>query len=323
MRLPLILCIGLLGAVLACEQIVEEPLPPHTPSLVLYAFLEPGQPIDAYLSRSFGALDKLTIEQLIVDDAEASLETGGQTLPLTFRDTLYTLPWLGTTQLTGKYEAGRVAASGETYTFRVSHPDYEAVTATTTVPQLPVVRRAWIEANVARITDPLGGDGGSQSLLKVEIDDPAGPGDYYEISAASILFSYPNYGPGLNWEILFVQGEAEISSEGTYEARRRAVPDDAFDGQTTVLSFLITLPNAYDDPATQDTLSLDIQNIVVETRTYGTAYAQYLEKLELQRATQSGGLNLFPAEAVVVTSNVAGGYGIVASYGAKRDSFPQ
>ncbi|RMG55928.1 MAG: DUF4249 family protein [Bacteroidetes bacterium] len=322
MRISLFLILTALTGLLACEQIVEEPLPPHTPRLVVFAFWEAGQPLDAYVSRSYGALEDLTAEEVLIRDATVSLEIDGQPIPLTYRDTTYE-PWpgFGQTFYTGKYEAERDAEADKIYTLRVSHPDYESVQATAVVPRPPVVRRAWIERDVFRTVDPLGNDQGSQSLLHVEVEDPAGVGDYYEVRDVDLWYEYPGFRPGLQRETLYVPGEAVIASEGGYAPGSRAIPDTDFDGQSGTLTFLISLPSAYDEPAMQD--SLVIQSLVMTVRTFGATYAGYLEKLDLQRETQNGGLNFFPAEAVVVPSNVEDGYGIVAGISAHRDSFPQ
>ncbi|GAB4421729.1 MAG: hypothetical protein OHK0039_36970 [Bacteroidia bacterium] len=303
----------------ACDAIVDRPLPEHTPRLVVNAFFQPGLPMDVYLTRSYGPLEDLSLDDILVSDARVELFKSNQSLGvLPYRDTVFNAnPFPGEPNVSGKYESAQVADTGATYTLRISHPTYGEAEATTRIP-LPVrVRRVWVEQSVAQTIDNFGNTQGFQSLVYVEIDDPAGEVNFYEFGA-KLWVQDSLYGSDPFVYDAFLYGTATPGTNGGYDFDS-ALPNDAGkDGQTITYVFLTYLHNAYEEKRT-----IDIQSVVLTSSSYNEDYARFKEELNRQRSTNTGGFTLIPPEAVIVYSNVEGGYGIFSGITTSRDSFPQ
>ncbi|MEO1448298.1 MAG: DUF4249 family protein, partial [Bacteroidota bacterium] len=99
----LILAIGLS----ACESDLDVPLPPHTPKLVVNAYLTPTEPAQVYVSRSIATLEKVEVEDLILKDATVEIwENDTKIQTLAFRDSAFvdSLVWNYPNIYAGTYE---------------------------------------------------------------------------------------------------------------------------------------------------------------------------------------------------------------------------
>ena len=310
----------LFGLILtACDAVVDEPLPEHEPKLVLNGYLQPDRPIEVYLSRSYGLLERIdSVGEILITDANVELLSEGQLLStMTYRDTLIDqfFPFFGKT---GKYSAeGFVGESGKTYTVRASRNGYEPIEATTTLPSLANILTAEIEQNVARPRDAFDDFSSSQSLLKVTVDDPPQEENYYSFEL-TIWYSDSIF-PQRQQAFIFVEGLARPSDNGGFTADETIISDADFDGQIHTLDLLIQLPNAYLGP--DEIYNLDIEAIVLQTTTSNADYARY--KLDEQKQNRSGGFDFFPPESVVVYDNVENGFGILGGFVVSRDSIVQ
>ncbi|MEM7375048.1 MAG: DUF4249 domain-containing protein [Bacteroidota bacterium] len=305
----------------ACDGLVTEPLPEHTPQLVLNGFFEPDKPMDVYLSRSYGLLEQIdSAAQIMIEDATVELLEDGQVLAeMIYRDTIID-PFISFARdrRLGKYSAaGLTAESGKTYTVRATRSGYEPIEASTTIPFPANVLAVEIDQNVARVQEPFQQTSRSQSIARITLADPADIVNYYSFGI-SIWFFDSAFQSQSQTEILSI-GLAERSDNGGFESGETIVSDQEFDGETATLEFLIDLPTSWLDRS--EIYELAIDSIVVFSTSSNHDYAQYSIK-KRQQAGGLGGFDFFPSESVVVYDNVEGGFGILGGFVIRRDKFP-
>ena len=301
----------------ACEITLNVPLPEHEEKLVVNAMLQTGETFDIYLTRSYGPLENVRPADILIDNAVVELINGANVSEtLTYKDTVIGggLP----DEISGKYFSLNSVIEGETYTVKVSHPDYPDVMGTTTIPLAIEITDAGLEQNVTREIDQ-DGTGRYQSILNVDIIDEAGIDNFYEIF---MILSYidPNQPNFPFTEFVEIEGIAQLGANNAYTAETPVISDETFDGQATTLELLCHLPNAFDDPtAIQD---YQVTQIVLFTISANGDYAEYFRKLDIQ-AGNANDIQLFPSEAAVVPNNVENGYGVIGGYTTSFDTIPQ
>lgn len=308
----------LLLGMIACQTTLDIPLPPHESRLVLNAFLEPGQALDLYLTRSYGPLEAPSIQEQLIADASVQLSIDGQDVgEFVYRDTTF-FPGATGDEVSGKYTNPTTVQSGQQIKVVISHPDYETIEAETQIPAPIQIVDARIEQNVVREIFP-DGRGRFQSLLQLTIDDPAGIANYYVVDA-DIEYEDPNF-PGQPLRALAnVSGLARLGEDGVYTSDGGLFGDEDFDGQTETIALLCELPNAFNEPA--DVQTLDIKTIYVYAIAADEAYARYQLNLAAQQ-NGFGGITILQTEPVIVFSNIQNGYGILGSSISSLDSIAQ
>ena len=308
-----ILSVAILGVLSSCQKDLNVPMPEHTPRLVVNSFLDPGKPVDVYLSRSYGPLEDIDKLDLLIKDAVVEIWKDEQKLQtFTYQDTtvdMFDFETGGTyQQQLGKYTDPdfRVEA-GQTYTLKVSHPDYEDVSARTTAPEMPEIISAEIEQNVARETS-IGEFSAAQSLLHIKIKDPSLSGESYFIQI-DLEYEDP-IEPGL-WvteSLSEVAGPvARRNHEGAYEVETAWLKDDSRSGDTVSGDILVILPYAYMERSQYK--PLNIRNMLIKLHTVNEESRLYIDELFTQRDNLDG-FDIFPTESVVVYNNIENGYGI-------------
>ena len=296
---------------LSCERALDVPFPEHEPKLVVNAFLDAGKPIDVYLSRSYGALENFKGDDLNVSDATLELFLDGTRLgqmeakDTLIQDTLFNGTVESRTLV--KYQApGLLAAHGGKYEIKASHSKYPAVLAQTVVPGQSVISNIELKQNVYRFSSSEGFSE-SQSLLRVNIQDPSGEKNFYRIRL-DIEIEVPGFPDEKYRASIFVAGpERGRDANGAYKTNGPWLSDEGRDGQSWLQDFVVTLPNAY-DPG-DEIMDLPISKAYLTVYSANEDSYQYLEKLA-QQSESNDGFALFPPEAIVVFSNVEGGHGI-------------
>ena len=307
---------------LACERALDVPFPEHDPKLVVNAFLDGGKPIDVYLSRSYGALENINGVDLNVADASVELLVDGVSLgQMTYKDSV-----IQDTLFDGSVESktlakyhmpGILAAHGKTYEIKASHPEYPAAISQTKVPGQAEVYQAILNQNVYRFTDSEG-FGEFQSLLSVNIKDPAGEKNFYRIKL-EIEVEAPGFPDSKYRTEVFVSGPSiGRDANGSYRTDGFWLSDEGNDGQSWVQDFVITLPNAYEP--VDEIIELPVSRIFVTLYTANEDSYKYLDKLTKQNEANDG-FELFPPEAIVVYSNVEGGFGIFGGLNVMKMEF--
>ncbi|MEL6674764.1 MAG: DUF4249 domain-containing protein [Bacteroidota bacterium] len=308
--------IFLLVGALACEQTLDRPLPEHTPRLVVYGFLSPGEIVDVYVSRSYGPLDELSIDELLIPDASLDLKLGSSSYTdPTYIDTIFFPSDPNTATGAYRFAAARPEV-GQTVSLEVSHPDYETVSAQTVVPNPIEVVGGNLEQNAYREVQP-DGSGEYQSLLHITVDDPADITNFYRVGECWMGVEDPNQPNNLIWEPVEVLGPAVLSQSGGYVADGTYASDESINGQVGDLTFLVRLRNAFDDPAQIQEFA--VREVAVFTETADEAYARFQEDLDLQR-NSLGGISLTAPEPIIVFSNIENGYGLLGGLVTSRDT---
>ena len=280
----LLLGLPLLCALSACERIIEPDLPEHTPRLVLQAFFTPDSTWVAFVGRSAGILESLPSRERSVAEATVELLAGDRVIDeLKFfqRERVYV--WEKTP-----------LQAGESYSLRVSAPGFATIQATDAIPRpVPTAIVSYITNTFSRSESTIKGD----LSIKLEIQDPPGETNYYQIHLFALFSSRREEGS-------FWTKDPSIIADNNETAFFGSAPfftDALFDGQTHE----IELSSNYN--VTEHTrLFLQVLDI-------SETYYEYLKSAKLHEFTQD---NPF-AEPVSVYSNVEGGYGIFVGYSSQ------
>lgn len=309
MRTQLLLLSLLLAA---CEVTIDRPLPPHEPKLVLHAFTQPDDSLRLSLTRSYGPLEKVTVNDLLVDDATVRMWFNGiEQTPVVYRDTVID-PFFGTRS--GYYlPRPAVPREGDRVTIEVSHPEYGTARGETVLPTRAAVVKAEIIQDAFRQSrGDFNGQSYTQSLLRLTFDDPAGVENRYQVTFLRMLTVDPALPGILIPEVVQVYGVATPSSDGGFEASSQFADDDGKDGQQIVVDFLCELPNAFVEPA--QWRAYEIDSLELFFLNANRDFAEYQEKLLLQRDANNGGISLTPSEPVELYDNIEGGFGVVGGF---------
>ena len=275
---------SLLCALSACEQIIEPDLPEHTPRLVLQAFFTPDSTWVAFVGRSAGILESLPSRERSVAEATVELLAGDRVIDeLKFfqRERVYV------------WEKAPLQAE-ESYSLRVSAPGFATIQATDAIPRpVPIAIASYHVNTSVRSESTIKGD----LSIKLEIQDPPGETNYYQIHLFALFSSRREEGSFWTKDPSIIADNNETAFFGTAPF----FTDALFDGQTHE----IELSSNYN--VTEHTrLFLQVLDI-------SETYYEYLKSAKLHEFTQD---NPF-AEPVSVYSNVENGYGIFAGYNSQ------
>lgn len=292
MKTPL-LCLPLLFALSACEQIIEPDLPEHTPRLVLQAFFTPDSTWVAFVGRSAGILETLSERERSVADATVELLAGDQII-----GELKFLQW----ERVYTWEKGALQA-GEFYSLRASAPGFATVQATDAIPRpVPTAIVSYLTNTSSRSEYRIKGD----FSIKLEIQDPPDETNYYQIRSF-FFFDSERYEGSFTTQdpsIIADNGADDPFIEGFFGSAP-FFKDTLFDGQIHE----IELSSNYNAP---EHIRFYVQVLYVSA-----AYYEYLKSARLHESTQD---NPF-AELVSVYGNVENGYGIFAGYSSQTFEF--
>ena len=301
----------------ACEKSVDVQLPPHTPQIVVNARLSAGDSLQVYISRSYGPLEDVTVEDIILPDARVEVFDNEQSLGvLAYRDTLID-DFFGREIVLGKHvHQNHIVQANHTYRIKVSHPDYETVTAETTVPNPMDIENVEIIQNAFR---KVYADGYAeyQSLLRITLNDPVDIENFYSLGNEMIVAYQNNMQPPLFMEYVYIEGVAKEAGDGGYETTGKFANDDAFDGTTATIDYLCYLPNSNLIPT--EIYEYEFTEIEITTFSANADWSKYIEKVQLQRESNIDDIGLFPSESVVVYSNIENGYGIFGGVAQKKE----
>lgn len=327
--------ISLVFVFASCSKDLEIPLPQHEAKLTLYSFLTEDEPIDLYVTRSFGILEKVTVDDIAVKDATVELYKNDQLIDvMVYKDTMvqdtigvYTFsPGPGMPDTTiydvfflegAKYFPSKTLESpkiGDTFRFVVSHPSYGTVQAETKIPEKAMVSNIRIKRDSLTFQD-IEGYEMKWTALKMDINDPVGEGDAY------------NFMVGVDYE----QRDVFPDTTYVYESRdwrwpgteilrdpdgytytdNKALTDEGFDGQLITSLWWIDLDGYNFGNSERVNTQLNIRALSLTK-----SYAKFQEKLRTQTYNRLSGIEsaFVPSEPVVIPSNVEGGYGIVGAF---------
>lgn len=314
----------------ACEKKLNIPLPEHDAKLVINSYLNPGSPLDVYVSRSFGLLENRD-QDYRIKDAVVELFEGDESLGmLTYRDTvvldslIYFQPGSDTAFVLevkelklGKYSSENIEIlPAKSYRVEVAHPTYGKVSSVTKTVSAPEISNVELEQNVVRQLefdyDVF------QSLLKVEVKDSPGEENYYRFEL-EIEFSESSFPEDVFMERVEVSGPA-IQAENGYKVETQWLTDAGKDGQMIRAELLAYLPNSY--APSNEIEKLDIKTLILKVYSANKDTYTYMDKLSKQREAGDD-FSIFPSEAIVVYSNIENGYGIFGGLTSKTYKISQ
>lgn len=320
---------------MACTTNLEVPLPEYPARLTLNTFLTEDQPIDLYLSRSFGLLESIenNVKDILIPDAEVKLYRNGQLidemvyLDSTSLDTIY---WSSVFGFPDSFEVVTrdvvfskfipskeipLPKAGETYRFEVSHPSFESAFAETTIP-FPATLLS-VERVQDSVEDRDFDDGylNRFDAIKIRLEDPIGPHGYNVWGELKGLFEGNESEPFHQQEWCNTEVTREL--DGLVYGNALPIPDDDFEGGTGELITFYRYQGCCGYPEDiQLAKNNEYQEYKLTVFILTKAYADYQTKLIQQRKSRLSGIEsvFVPSEPVVIPSNVEGGFGIVGSY---------
>ncbi|MEM7374015.1 MAG: DUF4249 domain-containing protein [Bacteroidota bacterium] len=319
----------------ACTTNLEVPLPEHPARFTLNTFLTEGQPIDLYVSRSFGLLESVenNVKDILIPDAEVKLYKNGQFLDeMVFvdsssLDTIYLSSVFGFPDsfevvtrdlVSSKFVPSKelpLPVAGDIYRFEVSHPDYEPASAETRIP-FPATLLS-VQRVIDSVEDRDFDDGylNRFDAIKIRLEDPSGPNGYNVWG--ELMYTNPEYGPDTMMQAEWSNTEVVRELDGLVYGNALPIPDTEFDGG---IGELITFYRYQGCCGYPEDIQQGRKNIFHQYKlkvfVLTEAYATYQTKFIQQRQSRLDGIEsvFVPSEPVVIPSNVEGGFGIVGAY---------
>ena len=297
----------LLIALSACTQVIEPDLPEHPPRLVLHAFFTSDGGWTAHVGRSSWILESVPAHdrraRRAVADAEVELLAGDRVVgELEFNDAAQVYVFGDST-----------LQAGETYSLQVSAPGFAPIRATDAVP-----RPVQTSILSYRTSSRPGSETTRDYSIKLEIQDPPGEANYYQISMYRI---YTGRGASRSEVYLSTKDPSILADNsvdgspfegGNFEGSAPYFRDTLFEGRTheielsTDFDSEIQLAGDFDSEP-------DLSGIHLQVLHISEAYYEYLKSARLHDYTRD---NPF-AEPLNVYGNVENGYGIFAGYSSQ------
>lgn len=298
---------------MACERDTNVPLPEHKSRLVVYAMLTAGTNPEVYVTKSVSLNTQLNDKNVLVADATVELfENDSSVGNLIYEETTRkdTTFWGEISdKVTGVYTADNLTISGgKEYELKISHKDFESISAKTTVKALPTISNIRIEENADTKTDEEGYTI-SQTLIHMDITQAANMSNYYRLGLVSTTtYEDPFNEEEFTQDVFYnTEGPAVKDVDG-YKAESPFFSGIGKEGQTLTVSFLL---NLYSDTGgttffeDAEDLDLVLFSINEEGKKFTETFNRQIDAEEL------ADIPIFPRESVVVFSNVENGYGIV------------
>ena len=310
-------CLALLFALSSCEQVIEPDLPEHTPRLVLHAFFIADGIWTAYVGRSSGILESRSLHERSVADAAVELLAGDRVIE--------EMKFL---------EAARVYVfedstleAGETYSLQVSAPGFATIRATDAIPKpVPTSILSYRTNTSVRSRSEISGEFSIElEILELEIQDPPGEANYYQISMYQVstgrgAWRYEGILSTKDPSIMADNGVDESPlEEESFSGEAPYFKDTLFDGRTHAIELtyggvsvlredIVRRAEVAEDDQGPSNLKTYLQVLYISA-----AYYEYLKTARLHDYTRD---NPF-AEPLSVYSNVESGYGIFAGYSSQ------
>ncbi len=190
---------------------------------------------------------------------------------------------------------------GKTYTLIVKHPKYENISATSSVPDIPIISNF-------NLTDYLANyDINSESYLsglELNINDDATTDNYYKLDFVISDGFLSDCGGFISNDIVLVTEDLfEFSPIFLYFS------DELFNGQTYNLSFMASTPQTDKD-----------FSIIYKAKSLSKEHYYYTKKMLIYQHHKENGEMLQAIEPMLMYSNIQNGYGIFAGFSQKIDS---
>ena len=262
----------------SCETIVDLEIEPHESRISVYCMT--GNTINESIicpGYSKGILDEDPPAYL--DNAEIVIRKNGEILNTSFSRGMDYACYLDSNNIP-------IDEEGAEYVLEISHPDYETVTASQILPNIPIINSASYE--VVGNIDPLKGNAYDRMTLR--FNDDAATDDYYHVHAfLRNECCEDDFYSIWTWSDNILLGET-VSSQGLI------FEDNAFSGSEILLN--LKIDNTY----------IETENHYLYIRLSKITRDRFLH-LRSKKNYYDAEFNPF-SEPVTVHSNIEGGYGI-------------
>lgn len=267
---------------ISCEKEVELDIPKSEPQVVVSSILIPGKNVTVNISLSNYVYDT---ENHYISDAEVKI---------TSQNTQYSLVYTDS----GRYVNNDIIVSeGITYFIEVNAPDYNQITAETTVPTATNIDSIQVKRNIG-----IGENGGNLASLSIFFNDNNAYDNYYQHNLKAISDSLHAFGKTSVSK--FISYHKSIIEEGNEESKY--FTNEYFDRSNMAMEFIYDESVALDwnTDSVKYTLYAQLLSISKEMYLYNKSLHNYYinqDNIWL--------LNNPP----VLYSNIKNGYGIFAS----------
>ncbi|WKN31727.1 DUF4249 domain-containing protein [Porifericola rhodea] len=306
----------LIMLLMACESVVTIDVPQEPSRLVLNSIINEDAYIEVFLSRSKYVLSNSQLEA--VDGAEIMLEEDGQVIAR--------LEANRTSTLSGVYTTDYKPKAGNTYTLKASHPDFNSVESSTTIPVVvpihtlkydtTVYEDSYYDYNDSLVTKRYV----SLDDIWLGISDPPEEENFYEIVLyhyyQEVVEMYDEEGNYQGYDTVdyaipvYITSDDPVVSENDffedsgYVGSSLLFSDEIFNGKTYTIHFEESYGSVYYSNKEQE------NEYLLQLRSLNKSQYQYLRSIDLQYDTEG---NPF-SEPAPVYNNIEGGYGIFAGY---------
>lgn len=325
----------LLGSLLACETVVDVPLPTHEPRLVLNALLYDQWTPYIYLSRSRGRTEMLPDSVLKITDASCYLFADGQPIDTLLYQEKRDTVWQDSVNFRIRYESGyrrepMPLVAGTQYRIEATAPGFPPIQATSYLPHFPEPVGVEIDQQIGRDENGL-----PLARVRIQLEDPPGEDNYFQLSV-QIVYSHPDSLDSLRYFYMspyltegalrqeleeYVDLDDLLGSGGSLSFIGNYYNDQGNDGQSYDLEMVMYQPiptgqyypffrNEVNFPAGQAIPEYVIRAVTVQVSTVSKDFYLYETQLALHQQNQSLNLSSLIGEPVLMHSNVENGYGI-------------
>jgi hypothetical protein len=279
----------------SCQKVIEIEYPAVEPRLNVNCLFVPGEPFNVRIGQIRQLNDTLT--PLIVEDAACIIrEKDGQQEQLRYTEN-------------GFYVSEQLIPNpGKIYTLEVSHPDFETVTATDTMPQ--PVEPSEIYFTLNTLYDAL--DESFFHDLNLRFQDIPNYNNYYELR---IVLEEVHDSDTTHTQILMSRtNDLSLQNTGLTDYEPASIPfsDNLFDGQNYFLSTYYRLP--FSGSSGSGEVFYNDHNLIVHFNALSYVHYLYKRKMIMHLMNQESDIFEGVGDPIQMYSNIKNGYGIFAAY---------
>ncbi len=280
----------------SCQKELEINYPDIEPKLVVNCLFTPDSTFSVRVGQMLSLND--TVTSFIINDAQCKIWENG----IFAEDLLYTN--------NGFYVSRNIKAkTGNMYQIEISHPNFETVTATDTIPEPVEVSELYFEHNT--LYDPL--DENYFHDVNIRFQDNVAKQNYYELKL--LVKEGPEED---DWRqtsnvLLTKTNDLTLLNTGLIDYQPASIPfsDKLFNGQNYFLStyYKLSFGGSYNGEIRYNT-----HDLIVSFNAVSYQYYQYSRKMIMHLRNQESDILEGIGDPVQIYSNIENGYGIFAAY---------
>jgi len=301
MKRFLVLVPAILIFTVSCQKVIEVEYPSVVPRLNVNCLFVPDKPFKVRIGK-IRQLDDTASSYIVTDAVCIIQEKGGVQEQLLYTENGFYI----SEQLIPK--------PGKIYTLEVSHPDFETVTATDTMPR--PVEPSQIYFTLNTLYDAL-----DQSFfhdLNIRFQDLSNDKNYYELRI--ILEQFYDEDTTHTQLTLARTNDLSLLNTGLMDYEPSSIPfnDNMFDGQNYFLSTYYTLP--FSGMSGDGQVSYNSHNLIVHFNALSHQHFLYKRKMIMHLSNQESDIFEGVGDPIQMYSNIEKGYGIFAAYNPHIDT---